>query len=598
MTTQPSGRVHPFYLRGTGGHLLAVYYPPLAAPHPSGDVLVVPPFAEEMNRCRAMVSMQARSFQRLGIGTLVLDPRGTGDSGGNFSDASWESWRDDLSLGIDWLRCSANGCNTLWGIRLGAIMAGELAAQAAGINRLLFWQPVIQGKGHFTQFLRIRIAAEMGQRDGLKSTEELRKLSAANESIEVSGYRIGPDLARRLDEVRLPDASGLSGVHLSWFEVLSADDIAVPPVTTKLVDEYRSKGLDVAFERVVGPAFWQIPERVLATHLIEATSRAVSAWQIPAPPVPKATTAVREVSNDTPQEDRDAESPISFSCEGDELMAILHRGNDATRRGFVIVVAGGPQYRAGAHRQFVTLARKLAARGHPVLRFDLRGMGDSGGVYEGYQQSEPDIRAAVDALVAARPDVNEVILFGECESASGILFYAYKDPRIKGIALVNPWVRTEEGRAQAIIKHYYVHRLLSRNFWRKIGSGEFSPRESLLSFFKVFGLYAQGRRNNAKIAAASGQEDISSLPLPSKTAAGLRRFHGPVMILMSGRDLIAREFDEVTESSPAWRGLLDEPRITRHLLLDADHTFSREIWKDQVSTWVFEWLSTWFPEPR
>jgi hypothetical protein len=42
-------------------------------------------------------------------------------------------------------------------------------------------------------------------------------------------------------------------------------------------------------------------------------------------------------------------------------------------------------------------------------------MGDSGGVYEGYQQSEPDIRAAVDALIAARPEVDEVIL--ESESA-------------------------------------------------------------------------------------------------------------------------------------------------------------------------------------
>jgi exosortase A-associated hydrolase 1/exosortase A-associated hydrolase 2 len=595
MTSPTSGRAHPFFLCGTGGPLLAVYYPPLASPHPAGDVLVVPPFAEEMNRCRAMVSMQARSFQRLGIGTLVLDPRGTGDSGGNFSDASWESWRDDLSLGVDWLRRSANGCSTLWGIRLGAIMASELVAQATGIDRLLFWQPVIQGKGHFTQFLRIRIAAEMGRRDGLKSTEELRKLSAAGESIEVSGYRIGPDLAQRLDEVRLPDASSLSGVRLAWFEVLSADDIAVPPVTTRMIDDYRSQGLDVAFERVAGPAFWQIPERVLATQLIEATSRAVSAWPVPIPPpsTPKASTAFREASNDPPNEDRDAESPLSFSCERDELMAILHRGNGATRRGFVIVVAGGPQYRAGAHRQFVTLARKLAARGHPVLRFDLRGMGDSGGVYEGYQQSEPDIRAAVDTLIAARPDVDEVILFGECESASGILFYAYKDPRVKGIALVNPWVRTEEGRAQVIIKHYYLGRLLSRNFWRKVGSGKFSPRESLLSFFKVFGAYAQGRRNNAKTASASGQEDISALPLPSKTAAGLRRFRGPVMILMSGRDLIAREFDEVTESSAAWRGLLDEPRITRHLLLDADHTFSRDIWKDQVSAWVFEWLASW-----
>jgi exosortase A-associated hydrolase 1 len=288
-----------------------------------------------------------------------------------------------------------------------------------------------------------------------------------------------------------------------------------------------------------------------------------------------------------------AEYPLTFQCERDELMAILHPGTPGIRRGVVIVVAGGPQYRAGAHRQFVSLARKLAARGYPVLRFDLRGMGDSSGNHLGFQHSEPDIRAAVDALMAEQPQVNEVVLFGECESASGILFYAYQDNRVKGIALVNPWVRTEEGRAQVIVKHYYVSRLLSRGFWRKVGSGTFGARESLVSFFQTFRAYLRGRKIGALSQPTPGNEDISSLPLPTKTAAGLRRFSGPVMILMSGRDFIAREFDEVTESSKAWHGLLDDPRICRRVVADADHTFSREIWKDQVADWVAEWLRGW-----
>ena len=116
----------------------------------------------------------------------------------------------------------------------------------------------------------------------------------------------------------------------------------------------------------------------------------------------------------------------------DELVGMLHRGDPGAKRGIVIVVAGGPQYRAGAHRQFVSLARRLAARGYPVLRFDLRGMGDSGGSHLGYQHSEPDIRAAIDTLTAEQPEVDEVVLFGECESASGILFYAYQDHARKG----------------------------------------------------------------------------------------------------------------------------------------------------------------------
>src|ERR1700686_1346504 len=96
MKAPAGGHIRPFYLLGARGPLLAIYYAPVTEPSPVGDVLLAPPFAEEMNRCRAMVAIQARAFSRMGIGTLVLDPYGTGDSSGDFSDGSWELWRDDL----------------------------------------------------------------------------------------------------------------------------------------------------------------------------------------------------------------------------------------------------------------------------------------------------------------------------------------------------------------------------------------------------------------------------------------------------------------------------------------------------------------------
>ncbi len=232
-----------------------------------------------MNRCRAMVAMQARAFAQMGIGTLVLDPYGTGDSGGDFSGASWALWRDDLKRGIEWLRRHANGCRTLWGIRLGAVMAAELALQDPGIARLLFWQPVVQGKQYFTQFLRIRIAAEMADRDGIKTTDALRERSASGEIVEVSGYRIGPDLARQLDSVRLPDASDISSLHLSWFEVLASAE--TPCGNARAIDGYKSAGVTLDYVPVIGPAFWLIHERTVAPELIDATVKAVSGWSLP-----------------------------------------------------------------------------------------------------------------------------------------------------------------------------------------------------------------------------------------------------------------------------------------------------------------------------
>jgi exosortase A-associated hydrolase 1 len=282
-----------------------------------------------------------------------------------------------------------------------------------------------------------------------------------------------------------------------------------------------------------------------------------------------------------------------ISCGEDRLFCLLHRSHPGARRGVVIVVAGGPQYRAGAHRQFVALARRLAAAGTPVLRFDLRGMGDSSGTYLGFEQSKPDIRAAVDALVAAHPGMREVVLMGECESATGILFYAHSDPRVAGAVLVNPWVRTEEGRAAVVLKNYYLGRLLSGEFWKKVRKGEFQIGSSLRSMLEQLVLFRRGRKLARQKHSASSDAEEAALPLPVRTALGMRRFQGQVLLLMSGRDFIAREFDEVVKSSASWQGLLDSPRISRVDMPDADHTFSREVLKVEVAGRITDWLGKW-----
>src|SRR3546814_7425846 len=85
-----------------------------------------------------------------------------------------------------------------------------------------------------------------------------------------------------------------------------------------------------------------------------------------------------------------AERAVSFPCAEAELVGILHLPAAAARRG-VLIVVGGPQYRAGSHRQFLLIARRLAEQGYPVLRFDHRGIGDSDGPYLGFEALDADI---------------------------------------------------------------------------------------------------------------------------------------------------------------------------------------------------------------
>lgn len=584
MNPVPTDATQPFVLHAASGPLHATYFAPCGAPHPAGDILVVPAFAEEMNRCRAMVALQARQLAQLGMGTLVLDPYGTGDSSGDFVDADWEGWKADLQAGLAWLRQYGQGCSSLWGLRLGALMATQLAQEDPHVQRLLLWQPVLNGKTFYTQFLRIRIAAELNLPDRVKSTNELRQRTAQGESIEVSGYRIGPRLAQQLDDTVLDDKA-FARIQTHWFEVLQSAESVVAPAALQTIERLRATGASIQLGTPIGPAFWHVHERELTPALLEATTQALKSWPAPAQSRPAQRPATAAAA--TPA----AEQPLMLPCGPDSLSGVLHRGPASATRGVVIVVAGGPQYRAGAHRQFVSLARRVVKAGYPVLRFDLRGMGDSSGEHRGYQQSDPDIRAAVDALLAQQPQLKDVVLLGECESASGILFYAWRDPRVSGVVLINPWVRTEEGRAQTIVRHYYLGRLLSGEFWKRVFSGQYKAGESIKSMVGVVGSAIRGRIQMARQTAKPELDDISGLPLPVRTAEGLRRFKGRSLLLMSGVDLIAREFDEVTSASRAWDGLLASPQLQRVDVEGADHTFSREIWKNAAADTVARWLA-------
>ena len=63
-----------------------------------------PPFAEELNKSRRMVSMQARQFCHTAYAVLIVDLFGTGDSEGNFGDTDWEILQNDMCVALRWLQ--------------------------------------------------------------------------------------------------------------------------------------------------------------------------------------------------------------------------------------------------------------------------------------------------------------------------------------------------------------------------------------------------------------------------------------------------------------------------------------------------------------
>ena len=279
------------------------------------------------------------------------------------------------------------------------------------------------------------------------------------------------------------------------------------------------------------------------------------------------------------------ERALAFACGDQQLYGVLSLPERAGPRG-VLIVVGGPQYRAGSHRQFTLLARSLAAHGIAVQRFDYRGMGDSDGDQRDFSAVDADLRAAIDQFMAAVPGLREVVLWGLCDAASAAAMYAARDARVSGLVLLNPWVRTVDGHAKATIKHYYRDRLLSAGLWKKIFSGRFDFAAAAGSFVRL----ARAARGGGQREAAATPSDA---PLPDRMLAGWSRFRGKVLLILSGADLTAKEFADVAGASDAWQRQLNAARVTRHALAPADHTFSRREWRDQVANWTSEWVRSW-----
>src|SRR5690606_9944848 len=99
---------------------------------PVGGVLHVHPFAEELNKSRRMAALAARAFAQRGWVVLQMDLLGCGDSAGDFRDASWAGWLDDLSLAWALLATLCAAPTVVWTVRAGSLLAADWLASHEG----------------------------------------------------------------------------------------------------------------------------------------------------------------------------------------------------------------------------------------------------------------------------------------------------------------------------------------------------------------------------------------------------------------------------------------------------------------------------------
>jgi exosortase A-associated hydrolase 1 len=282
------------------------------------------------------------------------------------------------------------------------------------------------------------------------------------------------------------------------------------------------------------------------------------------------------------------EIPLIIPCADVGQIGILHKPAQAKKTGIVVVVAGGPQYRVGCARQIILWSRRLASEGYPVLRFDYRGFGDSAGEFLGFENVNADIETAIDQLILLMPELQQIVLWAECNAASAAMMYAWRDRRVSALIMQNPWVRDEVTEARTYIKHYYLMRFMQKSFWLKLLKLQINPVHSILSLLGFWRTSRQITPFNKPSALA----EFDSLPTyQDKMREGLNRFTGDILLFMSGYSFIGKEFDGLVEISTAWQQILADKALTRIDAPAADHTFSRSQDREALINQAVQWLN-------
>lgn len=270
------------FLDGSAGRLFCAFWPGAAAAvlnraGAGSAVIVLPAFAEEMNKTRRMLSLFARQAQEVGVSTLIPDLYGTGDSEGDFGEATLEIWADDLRRCIAWMRDRTDAPVSVLAVRFGALLLNLLPKGVIEDGTLSLWQPVTSGKVFANQFLRLKLAGNMlAGGDAQVDSTALRQQLESEGRIEIAGYEVSARLLNGMEALNLNSSPVDGFARINVFEIGGEDTGEVSPAAKRVVTSWRKAGLRVESTCVAGDPFWATTEIAIVPNLLTQTVRAMS----------------------------------------------------------------------------------------------------------------------------------------------------------------------------------------------------------------------------------------------------------------------------------------------------------------------------------
>lgn len=141
-----------FYFGPSSTYLFGAYHPPQNGNRREG-IVICNPFGQEYLRAHRSLRRLAINLSALGYAVLRFDYRGTGDSAGTIDALTTDDWQEDIRLAVqELIDIAAVPRVALLGLRLGALLAAQVANNNPQISRLVMWDPIVDGKTYVDHF--------------------------------------------------------------------------------------------------------------------------------------------------------------------------------------------------------------------------------------------------------------------------------------------------------------------------------------------------------------------------------------------------------------------------------------------------------------
>jgi exosortase A-associated hydrolase 2 len=262
----------PEYLETPLGRLFVLYIGPRHAVQPLRGVIALPPFAEEMNKSRHMLALLGQSLARAGMLYVLPDLHGTGDSEGDFEQATWEQWTSNVRSVADSLTERDMIGLDVVALRSGAFLIPGLDRSAyPGPQRIVIWNPVQRGAKMIDQLLRSKVIKDSTITNPASVATVRDEIRRAGD-MEIAGYRITDDLVSSVDRLELSRLQLPRDSEVHWIDVSPIETDKLPPNFVSVEGAWLGRVKCVSYLRVVGAQFWLGPEIDLVPELISQTT--------------------------------------------------------------------------------------------------------------------------------------------------------------------------------------------------------------------------------------------------------------------------------------------------------------------------------------